>query len=48
MWAYGFTLVGAVLTAGLGVAIWTLIAAAHPAKVPTARVETSQSFSLTP
>jgi len=48
LWAYGFTLVGAMLTAGLGLTIWTLVAATHPAKVPAARVETSQSFSVAP
>ena len=48
LWAYGFTLVGAMLTAGLGLTMWALVAAAHPAKVPAARVETSQSFSVAP
>src|SRR5262245_48442782 len=48
MWAYGFTLVGATLTAGLALTIWTLVTAAHPTKVPAARVETSQIFSVIP
>ena len=39
-WAYGFTLSGA--TAAL--VIWTLISSSSPARAPTARVETSQSF----
>ena len=45
-WAYGFTAVGAALAAGAGLAIWTLVAASHPARIPTARVETSQSYTL--
>jgi hypothetical protein len=46
MWAYGFTLVGATLTAGIGFAIWTLVASSEPARVPKVDVETSQSFRL--
>ena len=45
-WAYGFTAVGAIVTAGLGVMIWTLVASSHAAKPPTARVDTSQSFRV--
>jgi hypothetical protein len=45
-WAYGFTIVGAMLTAGIGMAIWTLVASSETAKVPSVEVETSQSFSL--
>ncbi len=44
--AYGFTVVGATLTAGVGVMIWMLVASSYPAKAPTARIETSQSFRL--
>ena len=44
-WAYGFTVVGAAMTAGVGIMIWTLVASSHAAKPPTARIETSQSFS---
>ena len=45
LWAYGFTLVGATLTASVGMIIWTLVAS-EPAKVPKVRIETSQSFTL--
>jgi hypothetical protein len=45
-WAYGFTLVGAVATAALGMSIWTLAAAPNPAKAPKVRVETSQIFTV--
>jgi hypothetical protein len=48
LWAYGFTLVGAVVTAGLAATTWTLVEGAYPAKIPAARVETSQSFSVAP
>lgn len=46
LWAYGFTVVGATLTAGVGMIIWTLVASSDSAKAPTARIETSQSFRL--
>jgi hypothetical protein len=46
MWAYGFTVVGATMTAGIGFAIWTLVVSSAPAKVPTVEVETSQSYRL--
>jgi hypothetical protein len=42
MWAYGFTVVGATLTAGIAFAIWTLVTSSEPAKVPKVDVETSQ------
>jgi hypothetical protein len=47
-WAYGFTIVGAVLTAGAGLAIWTFIVSANPSKPLTPRIETSQRFTLGP
>jgi hypothetical protein len=46
LWAYGITAAGAMLTAGIGMVIWTLVVSSETAKVPTAEVETSQSFSL--
>jgi hypothetical protein len=46
LWAYGFTLVGASLTAGLGIAIWAIVFSSEPAKIPSVEVETSQSFRL--
>ena len=45
-WAYGFTVLGAALAAGAGLAIWTLVTASQPARIPTVRVETSQSYTL--
>jgi hypothetical protein len=46
LWAYGFTAVGMIVTAGAGIAVWTFIAASHPAKAPTIQIDTSQSFRL--
>jgi hypothetical protein len=46
LWAYGFTIVGATLTAGIGLVIWTLIASSESTKMPSVEVETSQSFRL--
>jgi hypothetical protein len=46
LWAYGFTFVGAVVTAGVGVMIWTLVASPASSKPPTVKVDTSQSFRL--
>ena len=45
-WAYGFTLLGAILTACVGVMIWSLVSSSDSAKPPTARVKTSQSFRV--
>jgi hypothetical protein len=45
-WAYGFATVGALVTAGVGIAIWTLIASSQPVRTPEIRIETSQSFTL--
>ena len=41
-WAYGFTAIGATLTAGVVVMVWTLIA--PPAKIPAGKIDTSQTF----
>jgi hypothetical protein len=46
LWAYGFTCVGVMLTAGAGIAIWTILAAAHTVKTPNIKIDTSQSFRL--
>ena len=46
LWAYGFTVVGATLTAGIGLILWTLLVASRPATAPTVQVETSQSYRL--
>jgi hypothetical protein len=42
-WAYGFTIVGVTLTAGVVLILWTL---AVPSHTPTIKVQTSQSFTL--
>lgn len=46
LWAYGFTIVGAALTAGVGVMIWTLVVSLEPAKAPSIRIE--QNFRVAP
>ena len=46
LWAYGFAVVGASLAAGIGMMIWTLVASSDPAKAPTIRIDTSESFRL--
>ena len=46
LWAYGFTMLGAMLTAALGATIWTTVAQSDGAKPPSVRIETSQSFRL--
>jgi hypothetical protein len=45
-WAYGFTLVGATLAAGLGIMIWTLAVSPDSQKTPTIKIDTSESFRL--
>jgi hypothetical protein len=45
-WAYGFTLVGAMLTAGMAVMVWTVVVSGHPPRAPTPQIDTSQSFRL--
>ena len=44
--AYGFTVVGATLTASVGMMLWSLVASTEPVRAPTVRIETSQSFRL--
>jgi hypothetical protein len=46
LWAYGFTVVGAAVTAGLGVMIWTLVVSSAPVKAPSIRIE--QNFRVSP
>jgi hypothetical protein len=46
LFAYGFTGIGAIATAAIGIAIWTMVVSSEPAKTPTVQVETSQSFRL--
>jgi hypothetical protein len=45
LWAYGFTVVGATVSAGFGLMIWTLVASAT-VEPPTIHIDTSQSFRL--
>jgi hypothetical protein len=46
VWAYGLTALGATVTAGVCVAIWTLVASSQFATAPAGQVETAQSFRL--
>ena len=45
-WAYGFTLLGATLTAGSALLFWTLLPPSQRSRPPVVRVETSQVFRL--
>jgi hypothetical protein len=46
LWAYGFTAVGATMTAGIGLTLWMVVVSSHAATAPAAKVETSQIFRL--
>ena len=46
LWAYGFTVVGVALTAGVGLMLWTFVVPADSTRPPTVKVQTSQSFTL--
>jgi hypothetical protein len=45
-WAYGFTVIGLVITVATATAAWTLLSNSRPVKIPTATVETSQDFKV--
>ena len=45
LWAYGFTVIGATVSAGVGMMLWTLVAS-NEAKAPTVRVETAPVFRV--
>ena len=45
-WAYGFTIVGAMLTASAGTVIWAMVVSARASTAPVPKVETSQSFTI--
>jgi hypothetical protein len=47
LWAYGFTFVGMVLTAGAAIVVWVFVVSEYRAKTPTPQVDTAQSFRLT-
>ncbi len=46
LWAYGFAVVGVVVTAGVGLMVWTLVTPRQQARAPTIKIETSQSYRL--
>ena len=46
LWAYGFTVVGAIATAGAGTILWALVASSQPARAPAVNVETSEIYRL--
>ena len=46
LWAYGFTVVGATMAAGVGMIMWTLVARSESARAPTVGIQTSESFRL--
>jgi hypothetical protein len=46
VWAYGFTVIGALLTAATVATIWTFVLSSQPPKAPVANVETIQRYSL--
>jgi hypothetical protein len=43
-WAFGFTSLGAALTAGAAALVWALLPPSQGSRPPTVRVETSQTF----
>jgi hypothetical protein len=45
-WAYGFTVIGAVLAFSLGAIVSTVISSSTPPRTPAVRVETSERFRL--
>ena len=45
LWAYGFTIVGATVSATVGMMLWTLVVS-NNAKPPAARIETDQMYRL--
>ncbi len=47
-WAYGFAVIGFVITAATATAAWTLLSSASPKKIPAGKVETSQEFKVAP
>jgi hypothetical protein len=48
LWAYGFTVVGALLTAATVASIWTFVLSSQPPKAPVPNVETIHRFRLGP
>ena len=46
LWAYGFTVVGVMLTAVVASAIWTMVTSPDRARVPMIKIKTSESFKV--
>ena len=46
MWAYGFTIVGVMLTSGVAVLLSMLLSSWQPSRGPAPKVETSQRFRV--
>ena len=46
MWAYGFTIVGVIVTSGVAFLLSMLLAASQPSRAPAPNVETSQRFRV--
>lgn len=45
-WAYGFTLVGVTMTAGVALMLWTFVIPSASTRTPTVKIETSQRYTL--
>ena len=48
LWAYGFTLVGALLAASTALLVWTAVSLKRPVAAPVINIETSEDFKLQP
>ena len=48
LWAYGFTLAGAMLSVSTALLFWTALSSVRPIKAPVGKVETSQDFRAAP
>ena len=46
MWAYGFTIVGVIVTSGVAVLLSMLLSSWQPSRAPAPKVETSQRFRV--
>jgi hypothetical protein len=46
MWAYGFTIVGVIVTSGVAVLLSMLLSSWQPSRGPAPNVETSQQFRV--
>jgi hypothetical protein len=48
LWAFGFTALGASLTAAAAVLVWTVVSSSVSGTYPAGRVETSEQFKIGP